>query len=152
MMGLDPDVTFVEPSERERFERGIQAASSMTRHLLRQGNRVGLVLQGGERGSIPAGFGKRHERRILYLLAAAKPGRAAVSTSYVMNLLARRMLPSRSQIVIISPLLDPEIKEGVRQLTLAGFSMLVVSPSPTPPASFQDQTEEIAFKLVMLER
>jgi len=54
--------------------------------------------------------------------------------------------------VIISPLLDPEIKEGVRQLTLAGFSMLVVSPSPTPPASFQDQTEEIAFKLVMLER
>ena len=69
-----------------------------------------------------------------------------------MNLLARRMLPSRSQIVIISPLLDPEIKEGAKQLTIAGYSMLVLSPSPTPPASFQDQTEEIAFKLIMLER
>ena len=152
MIVLDTDVTFFGPTESELFERGIQAAASVARLLLRQGNRVGLVLQGGERGSIPAGFGKRHERRILHLLAAAKPGRATVSTSYVMNLLARRMLPSRSQIVIISPLLDSEMKEGVRQLSVAGYSLLVVSPSPTPPASFQDQTEEIAFKLVMLER
>src|SRR3989440_12763625 len=152
MIVLDTDVTFFGPTESELFERGIRAAASFTRLLLRQGNRVGLVLQGGERGSIPAGFGSRHERRILYLLAAAKPGRATVSTSYVMNLLARRMLPSRSQIVIISPLLDPEIREGVRQLTVAGYSILVLSPSPTRPLSFRDQIEEIAFKLVMLER
>ncbi len=152
MIVLDTDVTFFGPAESELFERGVQAAASFASLLLRQGNRVGLVLQGGERGSIPAGFGKRHERRILYLLSVAKPGRATVSTSYVMNLLARRMLPSRAQIVIISPLLDPEMKEGVRQLIVAGYSMLVLSPSPTPPKSFRDQTEEIAFKLVMLER
>lgn len=152
MIVLDTDVTFFGPTEGELFEREIRAAASFSRVLLRQGNRVGLVLQGGERGSIPAGFGKRQERRILYLLAAAKPGRATVSTSYVMNLLARRMLPSRSQIVIVSPLLDSEMKEGVKQLSTAGYSLLVVSPSPTLPASFQDQTEEIAFKLVMLER
>lgn len=152
MIVLDTDVTFFGITESELFEREVHAAASLTRLLLRQGNRVGLVLQGGERGSIPAGFGKRHERRILYLLAAAKPGRATVSTSYVMNLLARRMLPSRSQIVIISPLLDPEIKEGVRDLTVAGYSMLVLSPTPTPPASFQELTEEIAFRFVMLER
>jgi len=152
MIVLDTDVTFFGPAESELFEREVQAAASFTRLLLRQGNRVGLVRQGGERGSIPAGYGKRQERRILYLLAAAKPGRATVSTSYVVNLLARRMLPSRSQIVIISPVLDPEIREGVRQLTVAGYSILVLSPSPTPPLSFRDQIEEIAFKLVMLER
>ncbi len=152
MIVLDTDVTFFEPTESELFERGIQAAASMASLLLKQGNRVGLVLQGGERGSIPAGFGKRHERRILYLLAAAKPGRATVSTSYVMNLLARRMLPSRAQIVIISPLLDPEMKEGVRKLSVAGYSMLVLSPSPTSPSSFEHKTEEIAFKIIMLER
>jgi uncharacterized protein (DUF58 family) len=152
MIVLDTDVTFFGPTENELFEREIQAAASITRLLLSQGNRVGLVLQGGERGSIPASFGKRHERRILYLLAAAKPGRAVVSTSYVMNLLARRMLPSQSQIVMISPLLDPDIRDGIRQLTVAGYSTLVLSPSPTPPASFKDQTEEIAFKFVMLER
>jgi uncharacterized protein (DUF58 family) len=152
MIVLDTDVSLFRPSENELFERGIQAAASLARLLLSHGNRVGLVLQGGERGSIPPSFGKRHERRILYLLAAAKPGRATVSTSYVMNLLARRMLPSRSQVVIISPLLDPEIREGVRQLAVAGYSMLVLSPSPTLPGSFQDQAEEIAFKFVMLER
>src|SRR6266566_4621751 len=152
MIVLDTDVTMLGPTESELFEREVQAAASLTRQLLSQGNRVGLVLQGGERGSIPAGFGKRHERRILYLLAAAKPGRATVSTSYVMNLLARRMLPSRSQIVIISPLLDPELREGVKQLTIAGYSMLILSPSPTPPTSVRDQTEEIAFKFIMLER
>jgi uncharacterized protein (DUF58 family) len=152
MIVLDTDVTFFGPAETELFERGIQAAASMASLLLRQGNRVGLVLQGGERGSTPAGFGKRHERRILYLLAAARPGRATVSTSYVMNLLARRMLPSRAQILIISPLLDPEIREGVRQLTVAGYSMLVLSPSPTLPSSFEHETDEIAFKMIMLER
>jgi uncharacterized protein (DUF58 family) len=152
MIVLDTDVSFFGPSGDELFEREVQAAASLARLLLGQGNRVGLVLQGGERGSIPAGFGKRHERRILYLLAAARPGRASVSTSYVMNLLARRMLPSRSQVVMISPLLDPEIRDGVRQLTIAGYSILVLSPSPNPPTSFQDQTQEIAFKFVMLER
>jgi uncharacterized protein (DUF58 family) len=152
MVVLDTDVTFFGPSESEMFEREIHATASIISLLLRQGNRVGLVLQGGERGSTPAGFGKRHERRILYLLAAAKPGRATVSTSYVMNLLARHMLPSRAQIVVISPLMDPEIKEGVKQLTIAGYSMLVLSPTPTPPASFRDETEAIAFKLIMLER
>ena len=152
MIVLDTDVASFGPNENELFERGVQAAASFTRLLLRQGNRVGLVLQGGERGSVPAGFGKRHERRILYMLAASKPGRAAVSTSYVMNLLARRMIPSRSQVVIISPLLDPEIREGVRQLTISGYSMLIVSPSPTRPTSYHDETKEIAFRLVNLER
>jgi uncharacterized protein (DUF58 family) len=152
MIVLDTDVNFFGPTEDELFEREIRATASIASLLLRQGNRVGLVLQGGERGSIPAGFGKRYERRILYLLAAAKPGRASVSTSYVMRLLARRMLPSRAQIVIISPLLDPEVKEGVRQLTVAGYSMLVLSPTPTGPSNFRDSTEEIAFKMIMLER
>jgi uncharacterized protein (DUF58 family) len=152
MIVLDTDVGLFGPADNELFERGLQAAASYARLLLRQGNRVGLVLQGGERGSLPASFGKRHERRILYLLAAAKPGRATVSTSYVMNLLARRMVPSRSQVIIISPLFDPEINEGVKQLAAAGYSMLVLSPSPTTPGSFVDQSQLIAFKMVMLER
>ena len=152
MIVLDTDVTIFEEAEDELFERGIRAAASMASLLLRQGNRVGLILQGGERGSLPVGFGKRHERRILYLLAEAKPGRPTVSTSYVMNLLARRMLPSRSQIVIISPLLEPEIREGVNQLAQAGYKMLVVSPMPTPPSKFGFETERIGFRLAMLER
>ncbi len=152
MVVLDTDVTFFETAEAELFERGVRAAASLTSLYLRQGNRVGLVLQGEERGSVPAAFGKRHERRILYLLAAARPGRAAVSTSYVVSLLARRMLPSRSQIVIISPLLDPDIAKGARELAAAGYSLIIVSPTPSPPSKFEFETEEIAYKMIMLER
>jgi uncharacterized protein (DUF58 family) len=152
MIVLDANVAFFGPGGIEMFEREVRATASIARFLLRQGNRVGLVLQGGERGSVPAGFGKRHERRILYLLAAARPGRPSVSTGYVMNLLANRMLPSRAQTVIISPLLDPEVREGIKQLSTAGYSMLVLSPTPTTPETFNDSIEEAAFKLIVLER
>lgn len=152
MIVIDTNVTFFGPSETEMFEREIRAAASIASVMLRQGNRVGLILQGGERGSVPARFGKRHERRILRLLAAAKPGKSTVSTSYVMNLLARRMLPSRAQIVVVSPLLDLDIKEGVKQLTIAGYSMMILSPTPSMPEVFADLLDETAMKIIMLER
>ena len=152
MIVVDTNVTFFGPSEIEMFEREIRAAASIASLLLRQGNRVGLILQGGERGSVPARFGKRHERRILRLLAAAKAGKSTVSTSYVMNLLARHMLPSRAQIVVVSPLLDPDIKEGVKQLTTAGYSMLIISPTPSVPEVFTDPLDQTALRIIMLER
>lgn len=151
MLVLDTDVTFFD-SFQDEFERRVAGAASLASLFLRQGNRVGLVLQGGERGAIPAGFGKRHERRILFLLALARPGKASIGTSYVVNLLARRMLPARSQIVIISPLLDPEIVQGANDLAGAGYGLLIISPTPLPPSTFQTTTEELAYRILMLER
>lgn len=152
MLVLDTDVSVFEASEAELFERGIGAAASMARFLLRQGNRVGLIMQGTERGVVPPSFGKRHELKILFLLAAAKPGRSVLSTSYVVTVLARLMLPARSQIVIISPLLDPTIIEGVRQLAIEGYSMLVLSLSAKDPDRFASEFEEVAYKMLTLER
>ena len=71
MVVLDTDVTFYEAAEAELFERGVRAAASIARLLLKQGNRVGMILQGEERGIVAPAFGKRHERNILFLLAAA---------------------------------------------------------------------------------
>ncbi len=152
MVVLDTDVTFYESSEKELFEQSVRAAASMSSLLLKQGNRVGLILQGAERGIVPPSFGKRQERKILYTLAAAKPGRAAISTSYVVTLLARLMLPSRAQMVIISPLLEPGIIEGIRQLVIAGYSVLVLSPTPREPAGFRSEPEKLAFRIAKLER
>ena len=152
MVALDTDVAFYEASERDLFERGVRAAASVASLLLRQGNRVGLVLQGVERGIIRPGFGKRQERRILYLLAGAKPGSSDLPTGYVVSQLAKLMLPSGAQVVLVSPLLDSEILNGIGQLTLDGYSVMVVTPSPTPPGVFESENERIAFKIVMLER
>jgi uncharacterized protein (DUF58 family) len=152
MIVLDTDVTFYETAEAELFERGVRAAASMASLLLRQGNRVGMILQGEERGVVSPRFGKRHERNILFLLGAAKPGKAQISTSYVMNLLAHFLLPARAQIVIISPLLDKGIVDGVRQLAASGYSLLVLSPLPMTPTMFESEQEAIAYRMLMLER
>lgn len=152
MIVLDTDVSYYEAGEPELFERGVRAAASMASLLLRQGNRVGMVLQGEERGAVSPRFGKRHERNILFLLAAAKPGRALLSTSYVITLLAQLMLPAKAQIVIISPLLDATIADGIRQLAATGYSILVLSPSPMAPARFRSEEEEIAYRILMLGR
>ena len=152
MVVLDTDVTFYESEEAELFERGVRAAASVTRLLLRQGNRVGLILQGEERGVVSPGFGKHQERRMLYLLASAMPGRAVLPTSYVVTLLAKLMLPFRSQIVIISSLLDASIVGGMRELAAAGYSLLILSPSPGSPSRFGSAPEELAYRMVLLER
>ncbi len=152
MLVLDTDVTFHEPSETELFEQSVRAAASMTSLLLRQGNRVGLILQGEERGVVTPGFGKRQEKRILYKLAAAKPGTSIIPTGYVMNLLARAMLPSRALVVIISPLLDPSITDGIRRLVSAGYSVVALTPSPAIPETYLSQAERMAFSIARLER
>src|SRR5207245_3852684 len=74
MIVLDTDVTFYESAEAELFERGVRAAASLASLLLRQGIRVGMILQGEERGIAAPAFGTRHERNILYLLAVAEHG------------------------------------------------------------------------------
>jgi len=152
MVVLDTDVAFYESSEQDLFERSVRAAASMTSLLLRQGNRVGLILQGEERGIVPPGFGKRQERKILYTLALAKPGRAIISTGYVITLLARLMLPARAQLVIISPLLEPDVVEGIQQLVVAGYGVVLLSPLPMEPSSFKSDAEKLAYKIVQLER
>jgi len=152
MVVLDTDVAFYESSERDLFERGVKAAASMASLLLRQGNRVGLVLQGVERGIVRPGFGKRQERRILYMLAAAKPGGSMLPTGYVVGQLARLLLPSRAQVVLVSPLLDNEVVDGIRQLTVDGYSVMVVTPTLSLPADYDSESERLAFKILNLER
>ncbi len=152
MLVLDTDVTFFQSTEKELFERSVRAAASMTSLLLRQGNRVGLILQGEERGIVPPGFGKRQERRILYTLALARPGRAVISSGYVVTLLARLMLPARAQLFIISPLQEPSIVEATRQLVTEGYSVTVLAPLPPEPSTFQSTAEKLAFKISQLER
>jgi uncharacterized protein (DUF58 family) len=152
MIVLDTDVSFYEAAEAELFERGVRAAASLASLLLKQGNRVGMILQGEERGIAVPAFGKRHERNILFLLASAKPGRAVLPADYVVALLAKLLLPARAQIVTISSLMDNTIVAGIRGLVAAGYSVLVLSPSPSDPARFESESEEVAYRMLMLER
>src|SRR5207244_7903794 len=113
--------------------------------------RVGMILQGEERGIAAPAFGKRHERNILFLLASAKPGRAVIPTDYVVALLAKLLLPARAQIIIISSLMDNTIVGGIRGLVTAGYTVLVLCPSPRDTTRDDSVSDEVADRILLQE-
>jgi hypothetical protein len=54
--------------------------------------------------------------------------------------------------VLVSPLLDNEVVDGIRQLTVDGYSVMVVTPTPTVPVNYGSEGEKLALKILMLER
>jgi hypothetical protein len=48
--------------------------------------------------------------------------------------------------------MDKTIVGGIRGLVTAGYSVLVLCPSPSDPVSFDSESEEVAYRMLMLER
>jgi hypothetical protein len=53
---------------------------------------------------------------------------------------------------MITPLIDPEIVEGVKHVAASGHSLLVILPVPNVPEKFSRDSEEIAYRIMMVER
>ncbi len=119
--------TDVQFGDDSLFEHSISAAASMADAFLNVGNRVGVLIYGrGMERTFP-GYGKVQRERILQSLAYAKTGVNFALES--LELLPTRFFPSRSQIVMISPLNADDYSVLVR-LRAAGYDLLLVSPDP----------------------
>jgi len=129
------------------LECSIKAAGSLASLLLNLGNQVSLIIHCKNRGWLPGGFGKRHLRRILDYLTSVEVGDAEVPIGFELPYI----FTSRPQVVLISPLLDPNIVENVR--ALVGYSIFVISPSLSN--IINDQTSEmtkLTLRVLALER
>lgn len=105
-----------------------RAAAAISYRLLRDRNRVGLIGMGGNLVTVAPGFGKRQFERILVSLLILKAGEGW-SIENLPSLLSLRF--SRyTQIVLISPMMDDKSAEAVVRTSTAGYSIVVVSPSP----------------------
>jgi len=136
------------------LEYSVEAAGSLAYLLLKLGNRVGLIIHGKYRSWLPPSFGKRQFHRILSELATAEAGEAVPMES-VVSILIPLLLPPKSQIILISPLLTPNIFEVVKDLAVEGYSILVISPSYldlVPPSSEMIEASKVAHKIMTLER
>jgi uncharacterized protein (DUF58 family) len=72
------------------------------------------------------GYGKIQAERILHDLSLLEPGEShAFSELYI----PRHLFPSRSQLVLVSPLLSEDY-EVLSALRMSGYHLLVVSPDP----------------------
>jgi len=138
--------------EYSLFEHSVQAAAALADALLSQGNRVGMLVYATFLSWTIPGYGKVQRERIMHSLAHAAPGGSEVFTDFAH--LPTRLFPPESQIILISPLIDDDIKPLV-QLRAQGYQVLVVSPDPVKfELSYlpQSQNVDLASRVIAMER
>ncbi len=108
------------------FDHSVRAAASLASHFLDQGNNVGLLVYGDYVHWAFPGIGRLQEERILDELAEAKLGDKAVFEE--LRFIPTRLFPPRSQLVLVSPLVDEDDIEIVALLADRGYSILLVCP------------------------
>lgn len=139
-------------SEHSLFEYSVQAAAALADGLLNQGNRVGLLVYARFlRWTVP-GYGKLQRERILHSLAHAEAGGSDVFSG--LEHLPTKLFPPESQIILVSPLTENDLKPLV-QLRAQGYQVLVVSPDPVQfELSYlpQSRNVKLASRVIAMER
>jgi uncharacterized repeat protein (TIGR01451 family) len=140
-----------EIGDRSIFEYSVLATAALADTFLSTGNRVGLLFYGRQIVWTMPGYGKLQGERILHDLSLIKPGD---SQTFNELYIPRRLFPSRSQLVILSPLIseDFEILAGLQR---SGYHLLVVSPDPVSfEANGLADTQEnvLARRIIRLQR
>lgn len=105
-----------------------RAAAIVAHRLLRDRNKVGMIILGTRLDKVPPGFGKRQFDRILAALSQVKPD----STWEIGNLGAYLsfFFSTMVQIILVSPLMDDNSFHAVIDIAARGYQILVISPSP----------------------
>lgn len=120
-------ITSDDAMEEAIFEHAVSAAASLSENFLKRGNRVALLIYGESVTTLFPGYGKKQLNSILQNLARARLG-ANIPLGYL-EYFPVRLFPSRSQIVMISPVgaSDLETYAGLRAF---GYDVLLISPDP----------------------
>jgi uncharacterized protein (DUF58 family) len=131
------------------FEQALTATASLAATLLRQGNRVSLLVLGEGDAKVFPGTGRVQLQRILSCLAGAQPS-PGLHRDTGHSLV--RMFPARSIVVVLSPLpgddlaLLPRLRAHERQV-------LLVSPDPFELSPVAPRPEEqLALRAARIER
>jgi uncharacterized protein (DUF58 family) len=134
------------------FEHSIRAAASLADLLIREGNRVGLLIYGRFIEWTFPGYGKQQRSRIQAALAGAELGEHAVFKE--LRHIPSRLFPPESQIVMVSPLRREDVNP-LRFLRGLGYRILIISPDPVTFENrfFPDgRHQDIAKRIVRMER
>jgi hypothetical protein len=77
---------------------------------------------------VDPGFGKRQLLRLLNNLAIVTPGKASLPIAYAVESVVSSIVPSKSIVVFISPLLG-DAPDVVTKLASKGYRMICLTPS-----------------------
>ena len=107
----------------------VRAASALTEHHLRAGDRVGLRVLGPPVAPVGFGSGSRHRMRILHSLARIRPGRGEDATGRHFRLHA----PEGTVVLLLTPMLDELAATIAATVARSGLSLVVVDTLPGSP-------------------
>ena len=106
----------------------VRLAASLARMLLQAGNKVGLLLHGAYRSWVYPSFGKRHMIKILENLSGSEVGPSTLPLDYVLERMASVLIPFRSSVMLLSPLLDEQPYRAASRF-FGKYELLYFSPN-----------------------
>jgi uncharacterized protein (DUF58 family) len=136
----------------DALEFQVEFAASLCSQLIMQGNRVGLSIYGAVRTWVDLAFGKRQLLKLLDSLAVVKPGAATLPIKYVVESVIASILPARSVVLLISPMIDDAVPEMITNITLKGYTTICFTPSIGTNPRGLDDSSRIARRIFAAER
>ena len=134
------------------LEFQVKFAASLCSQLIMQGNRVGLSIYGAVRTWVDLAFGKRQLLKILDSLAVVKPGAATLPINYAMESIISAILPARSVVLLISPMIGDAVPEMIENIALKGYTAVCFTPAPRIKHSDLNDSSRIARRIFAAER
>ncbi|MBU7018852.1 MAG: DUF58 domain-containing protein [Theionarchaea archaeon] len=155
------DVIIVLDARRENrlgedksiLDYSLDAAASIAAAALKGGNRLGFLSYGESFHRLYPGTTRRHLLKILEILTEIRPD-GSLRLDYVRNFISA-FFSRGSQLILVSPMMDPSFLKGVQGLYSLGFDIMVVSPSPVKVQWLtceKDVYHELSRKILEKER
>lgn len=135
-----------DPADATSLDRAREAAATLARAFLDQGDRVGLDDLGVRRRPLPPGGGRRQLQRVRHALARTHP-----AGDPPVRVRAPR-LPSGALAVVFSTFLDDEAAGVATQWRAAGHRVVAVDVLPALRSADLSARERLAVRLVTLTR
>jgi len=133
------------------FDDLVRAAASLMLNALNSGTSFGLLLAEDVPLWVRPDYGKRHFFKCIDFLSTARPDKNNM-IAYQVEHLIRSHFPPRAQLVYFSPLLTEESREALRIMASFGYNVAVISPDPYTAVEPKSREEELALKLLSLQR
>ncbi|NJE05537.1 DUF58 domain-containing protein [Thermococcus sp. M36] len=148
------DVVFIVDASytgRLVFDHLVRAAASLMLNALNNGTSFGLLLAEDVPLWIRVDYGKRHFFKCIDFLSTAKPDKNN-RIAYQVEHLIKARFPAKAQLLYFSPLLTEESREALKITARYGYNVVVISPNPYTAVEPKSREEELAVKLLILQR
>jgi uncharacterized protein (DUF58 family) len=131
----------------------VDVASSVSAHLLKQRNRVGMIILGEFIEVVKLAPGHRQFLRINDALLNAKVGENRSLRG--LSMMLERYFPRTSLLLIVSPLEGARMLDAVEMLLVKHQEMIVISPSPVAlqaASAPKSQHIDLAIRIKQVQR